>query len=71
MFVQNSQARAMFHSLIELNRKAAIQQAMRDEAIKQFGGLPCPHCRTPMTLAPSHLWKWTCNCSPGIRFHES
>ena len=71
MFIQNPQVRASFYLLVELNRKAAIQKALREEAIKTHGGLPCPCCRTPMTLVPLHSWKWTCDCSAGIRFHES
>ena len=71
MLVESPQVHAMFHSLVELNRKFAIQRALREDAIKTHGGLPCPYCRTPMTLVSWQVWKWTCKCSSGIRFHES
>ena len=60
MFVTSPQQQAMFSQLSELKRRVAIQQALREEAIKASGGYPCFNCGALLDRTPGRIWKWDC-----------
>lgn len=55
----------------EVNRNAAMHQAIREEEIKINGGLLCKNCGKAMALLAGYSYKWQCTCSTGVRFQES
>lgn len=56
-----AQHQAMFKSLADLSRKAAIHHARREEAIAASGGYVCPHCGRLLDRICWHNLKWRCS----------